>query len=181
MTAINLVSTRMIDKGIAAARDLWTQFNDMVEGDTPPATAAAAFAAGTLVSTVPVPFLDVALGALVLRLSAGRLPRLPIVLAMALWNNLVMAPLYLATPRVGTFVLGLIAPDWVTGSGLALLPGILIGYGVIISLLVSFAYGAMRGGLALARGRATRGRPSPVRPVDRLRFGFTLDKATNAM
>lgn len=148
---IRLRRTPVIDRGIAAARDLRLQFSQLVAGEVPAARAAAAFAVGTVVSTIPLPFVDVALGAAVLRLSAGRLPRLPIVAAMAIWNNLIMAPLYLATPRLGAAVLGTLRPG---ADAAAWLPAVLVGYALIVALLTGFAYGLMRLGLPLLRARA---------------------------
>jgi uncharacterized protein (DUF2062 family) len=85
-----------------------SEYREMIRADAPVLTLAAAFAVGTLVSMVPIPVLDMALAAMVMRLVRG-LPRGPIVVAMALWNSVVMAPVYATSPRVGGLLIATMA------------------------------------------------------------------------
>jgi hypothetical protein len=145
---------KMAAERIGRARtEYTTQFQAMLNDDTPAAETAMAFAAGTLVSTVPVPFLDMALAMLVLRLAGNRLPKLPIMAAMALWNNLIMAPLYATTPRIGGYVLTRVALDMATTPSLDLVLRIVIGYLIIVATLTVFGYAAVRAGIGHYQAR----------------------------
>ncbi|HEX6385738.1 MAG TPA: hypothetical protein VF177_13790, partial [Anaerolineae bacterium] len=55
---------------------------------------------------LPLPGLDLVLTSLLLR-RFKEMERLPLFAAMALWNNVVAAPLYVASPKVGTFIVAL--------------------------------------------------------------------------
>lgn len=70
-----------------------------------PMTLGVAFALGTLMSLNPLPVVDMVLALALLKL-VPRLPRAPYLAAMAMWNSLVMAPVYAAMPRVGRLVVG---------------------------------------------------------------------------
>lgn len=107
------------------ARGMW---REMTESDLPAGTLALAFAIGTLISTIPVPLVDMALAAYVLRRFAGRLPRAPFFGGMAVANNLVMAPLYASTPRVGGLALGWLATHTPLAAPEAFLVRIFVGY-----------------------------------------------------
>jgi len=93
---------RRIEAGWHEARGHW---REMVAAEAPAGTLAAAFAIGTLISTIPVPLVDMALAAWVTR-RFNAMPRAPFFGGMALANNLFMAPLYASTPRVGGLALG---------------------------------------------------------------------------
>jgi hypothetical protein len=99
----------------------------MIESDAPTVVMASALAIGTLISTIPVPMLDMVLAAYVMR-RFSTMPRAPFFVGMAMANNLIMAPLYASTPRVGGAALGwmstrapMVAPE-------AFLLKILVGY-----------------------------------------------------
>jgi hypothetical protein len=77
---------------------------EMLAAEAPAGTLAIAFAAGTLISTIPVPLVDMALAAYVTKRYAD-MPRAPFFTGMALANNLFMAPLYASTPKVGGLAL----------------------------------------------------------------------------
>lgn len=148
------LAIKMANERVVRARtDFNEQFRAMLDADTPADSTAAAFAAGTLVSTIPVPFLDMALAMLVLRLAGQRLPRLPILAAMALWNNLIMAPLYATTPRIGGFVLTRVPVEMAASPTLDLVLRILVGYIVIALTLTVVGYVAVRLGVGQYQAR----------------------------
>lgn len=124
---------------IAEARHHW---REMLTAEAPVGVLAFAFTAGLLISTIPVPVIDMALAGLVLR-RFSRLPRAPFFAAMAMTNNLVMAPVYASTPKVGGFAL-----HWLAGRAPVALPEalavqVLVGYLLIV-------VGLALGGYALA-------------------------------
>lgn len=121
------------------AADLLGHWQQMVRADAPVLALAAAFAIGTLVSMVPVPVIDMMVAALVMR-RLQRLPRGPMMAAMALWNSFIMAPLYATSPRVGGAVLAgaasrghLPVPD-------TLLPRLVVGNAAIALALVVVSF-----------------------------------------
>jgi hypothetical protein len=91
---------------------------------------ATAFAAGTLISTIPVPLVDMAIAAYVMR-RFSRLPRAPFFAAMALTNNLVMAPLYASTPKLGGLAIGWMAVHTPVAAPDAFVVRVLVGYVLI--------------------------------------------------
>ncbi len=111
----------------ALRRQAGENWHEMVNAEAPAGTLALAFATGTLISTIPVPLVDMALAAYVTR-RFSEMPRGPFFTGMALANNLVMAPLYASTPKVGGFALGWVAgaTAWVAPD--ALLVRVLVGY-----------------------------------------------------
>lgn len=117
---------------------------EMMEAEAPSTTLAMAFATGTLISTIPVPLVDMALAAAVTK-KYSDMPRAPFLTGMALANNLVMAPLYASTPRVGSLAL-----HWLAGSTSLVAPDvfllkILVGY-----LLIALGLGLGLGSFILA-------------------------------
>lgn len=119
---------------LAELRSNWQQ---MIRAEAPVLILAVAFMVGTLVSMVPVPVVDMVVAGLVMR-RLQRLPRGPIVAAMALWNSFIMAPLYATSPRVGGAVLSsaagyshLAVPD-------TLLPRLVVG-NLTIALVLALA------------------------------------------
>jgi hypothetical protein len=123
----------------AEARQHW---QEVVNAEAPAGMLATAFAAGLLISTIPVPMIDMAIAAYVMR-RFSRLPRAPLLAAMAMTNNLVMAPVYATTPKLGGFALHLLAIHTPLAAPDAVAIQILVGY-----LLV--ALGLAVGGFALA-------------------------------
>ncbi|MEZ4518056.1 MAG: DUF2062 domain-containing protein [Chloroflexota bacterium] len=105
--------------------ELRVQWLEMVRADAPALALAAAFAIGTLVSMVPVPVVDMMLAALVMRL-IHRMPRGPVVAAMALWNSFIMAPVYASSPKVGGLLITTAIPQQPSSSN-AILPRIIVG------------------------------------------------------
>ena len=108
-------------------REAASTWRELIVAEEPATTLATAFATGTLVSTIPVPLMDMALAAYVTRRFSS-LPRAPFLAGMAVANNLVMAPLYASTPKVGGAML-----NWLSGhadlpTSNALPVQILIGY-----------------------------------------------------
>ena len=85
-------------------REALAHWREMTAAEAPAGEMATAFAAGTLVSTIPLPLVDMAIAAFIMR-RYDKLPRAPFFTALALTNNLVMAPLYASTPKVGRFAL----------------------------------------------------------------------------
>ncbi len=118
-------------------REARAHLREMAEADAPAGTMATAFAAGTLISTIPVPLLDMAVAAYVMR-RFSRLPRAPFFSGMALANNLVMAPLYASTPRVGGYALGVLATHTPVVAPEAWLLRALVGY-LIIAMTMALA------------------------------------------
>jgi hypothetical protein len=96
-TMIKETATRRV---VRATDELKAQWREMIQAEAPVLVLAAAFAVGTLVSMVPVPVVDMMIAALVMRLM-HRLPRGPIMAAMAMWNSFIMAPVYATSPKVG--------------------------------------------------------------------------------
>lgn len=141
MKAINIRTIRQavarrIDGFRAQARAHW---REMVEAEAPAGTLATAFAAGTLISTIPVPLVDMAVAAWVTR-RFDRMPRAPFFTGMAVANNLVMAPLYASTPRVGGLALGWLATHTPLAAPEAFLIRILVGYLLIAAGLALGSY-----------------------------------------
>lgn len=128
--------TRRVDGFRAQARIHW---REMVEAEAPAGTLATAFAAGTLISTIPVPLVDMAVAAYVTR-RFDRMPRAPFFTGMAVANNLVMAPLYASTPRVGGLALGWLATHTPLAAPEAFLIRILVGYLLIAAGLALGSY-----------------------------------------
>jgi len=124
LTQIKQFVARRVAQVKAQARVHW---REMVEAEAPAGTLATAFAAGTLISTIPVPLVDMALAAYVTR-RFDRMPRAPFFTGMAVANNLVMAPLYASTPRVGGLALGWLATHTPLAAPEAFLIRILVGY-----------------------------------------------------
>lgn len=127
-------AVKQIGRARDEARNNW---REMVEAEAPAGTLATAFAAGTLISTIPVPLVDMALAAWVTRRYA-EMPRAPFFTGMALTNNLVMAPLYVSTPKLGGFVLGWLAVNTPLVAPEALLLQIMVGY-LLIALGLALA------------------------------------------
>lgn len=100
-TILKETVTRRIKRAIDELKGQW---REMVQAEAPVPVLAAAFAVGTLVSMVPVPVVDMMVAALVMRL-LHRLPRGPIMTAMAIWNSFIMAPVYATSPKVGGVVI----------------------------------------------------------------------------
>jgi len=134
MKAINFVQLKemalnRVDRIRREARGHW---QEMTAAEAPAGEMATAFAAGTLISTIPVPLVDMAIAAFVMR-RYSKLPRAPFFTAMALTNNLVMAPLYASTPRVGGYALQWMAGHTPVVAPEAFLVRVLVGY-VLIAL-----------------------------------------------
>lgn len=108
-------------------REVRANWREMVEAEAPAGTLAAAFAVGTLISTIPVPMVDMALAAYVMR-RFNAMPRAPFFTGMAMANNLFMAPLYASTPRVGGAALGWVSANTPMVAPEAFLIRILVGY-----------------------------------------------------
>lgn len=145
MSSMMTIETSMRKAGEMAQRVRSTarrHWRELVEAEAPVSALAAAFGVGLLVSTIPVPMVDMALAAYIMR-RFTRLPRAPFVAAMAMTNSLVMAPLYASTPKVGGAVLHWMAHHTPLAAPEALLIQILVGYLII-------ALGLALGGYALA-------------------------------
>jgi hypothetical protein len=115
---------------------------EIASADAPTVVMATALAIGTLISTIPVPLVDMALAAYVMR-RFSRMPRAPFFVGMALANNLIMAPLYASTPKVGGAALGWMTTHTPVTAPETFLVKILVGY-----LLI--ALGLALGSFALA-------------------------------
>lgn len=111
----------------AIRHEVSIHWQEMAAAEAPAGTLAAAFAVGTLISTIPVPLVDMALAAYVTR-RYDEMPRAPFFSGMTLANNLVMAPLYASTPRVGGLALGWLATHTPVAAPEAFLLRILVGY-----------------------------------------------------
>lgn len=118
------IITGRIDDFRREMRDHW---REMIVAEAPAGTLAAAFATGTLISTIPVPLVDMALAAYVMRRYSS-MPRGPFFSGMALANNLVMAPLYAATPRVGGLALSWLSDNTAVQAPEAFLARVFVGY-----------------------------------------------------
>ncbi|MFO7663253.1 MAG: DUF2062 domain-containing protein [Chloroflexota bacterium] len=136
--------------------ELRYHWQEIVQAEAPAGLLATAFAAGLLISTIPVPVIDMALAAFIMR-RFSRLPRAPLVAAMAMTNNLVMAPVYATTPRVGG-----VALRWLEGHTPVVAPEtvilqVLVGY-LIIAASMALAGYALAGtgfyGYRRVRGRS---------------------------
>lgn len=165
MKAISTNTIKKYATGKAAnlrhqARANW---REMVDAEAPAGTLALAFATGTLISTIPVPLVDMALATYVTRRYSA-MPRAPFFTGMALANNLVMAPLYASTPKVGGMALGWLAVNTPLVAPEAVLIRIIVGY-----LLI--ALGLALGSYVLAstgfRGYQATRRRMPVSPATR--------------
>lgn len=132
MNAIHFgqIKQMVVNRVQAVRREAQANWREMLDADTPAGVMATSFAAGTLISTIPVPLVDMAIAAFVMR-RFSHLPRGPFFTGMALTNNLVMAPLYASTPRVGGYALGLLASHTPVVAPEALLFRVLVGYLII--------------------------------------------------
>lgn len=119
--------------------DLHALWREMVQSDVPALVLAVAFAVGTLLSMVPIPVVDMLIAGLVMRL-LRRLPRGPIVAAMALWNSVIMAPVYATSPRVGGVLLSTAAAHSPLYVPDALLPRLIVGNLAIGVALAVFSF-----------------------------------------
>ena len=126
----NQIKKFVAQKAQRAAGEVRKNWREMVEAEAPAGTLATAFAAGTLISTIPVPLVDMAIAAYVTK-RFERMPRAPFFTGMALTNNLVMAPLYASTPRVGGYALNVLASHTPVAAPEALLVRVLVGYLII--------------------------------------------------
>lgn len=163
MNAINLgqLKTMVVDQIDRIRCEARGHLREMAEAEAPAGTMATAFAAGTLISTIPVPLVDMALAAYVMRRFSS-LPRAPFVTGMALANNLVMAPLYASTPRVGGYALNMLASHTPVAAPEALLARILVGY---LLIAVSMALASF-----VVAGTGFRGYQAVRRPEPALAF-----------
>lgn len=129
MKTINLtqLKERTVSRIATLRQEAQSHWRQMVAAEAPAGEMARAFAAGTLISTIPVPMVDMAIAAYVMR-RFSRLPRAPFFAAMALTNNLVMAPLYASTPKVGGLALGWLAGHMALVAPEAFLVRVLVGY-----------------------------------------------------
>jgi hypothetical protein len=116
--------TKQIDRARNEARTYW---REMVEAEAPTVVMALAMAIGTLVSTIPVPLVDMALATYIMR-RFSTIPRAPFFVGMAVANNLIMAPLYASTPKVGGAALGWLSSNTPVVAPEAFLLKILVGY-----------------------------------------------------
>lgn len=123
----------------ALRRQAGENWHEMVNAEAPAGTLALAFATGTLISTIPVPLVDMALAAYVTRRFSG-MPRGPFFTGMALANNLVMAPLYASTPKVGGMALGWVTTNTPIVAPEAFMIRILVGYLLIAMGLALGSY-----------------------------------------
>lgn len=147
---IDTVQQAMVQRIRAAVDELQAHWHEMIRAEAPVLALAIAFTVGTVVSMVPVPVLDMMIAAAVMRL-LHRLPRGPFMAAMAMWNSVVMAPVYAASPKVGGLVISTAAvhssiaiPDMVivrlaVGTGL-----IALGMALFSFLLATSVFSALR-------------------------------------
>lgn len=113
-------------------REALGHWREMTAAEAPAGEMATAFATGTLVSTIPLPLVDMAIAAFIMR-RYDKMPRAPFFTAMALTNNLVMAPLYASTPKVGGLAIHWMATHTPVVAPEAFLVRVLVGY-VLIAL-----------------------------------------------
>lgn len=131
---IKKYATQQVSRLRDEARRNW---REMVEAEAPAGTMATAFTVGTVISTIPVPLVDMALAAYVTR-RYDEMPRAPFLTGMAVANNLVMAPLYAATPKVGGMALYWLASHLAVTAPEAILLRIIVGY-LLIALGLGLA------------------------------------------
>ncbi len=124
---LNQLKNKTINRMRGLRQEVANHWREMVAAEAPAGDMARAFTAGTLVSTIPVPMVDMAIAAFVMR-RFSRLPRAPFFAAMAITNNLVMAPLYAATPKLGTLAIGWMALHTPVALPEALALRVLVGY-----------------------------------------------------
>lgn len=129
MKKINFISIKnfantQIERARNQARVYW---QEMVQAEASIVFMAAVMAIGTLICTIPIPMLDMAMAAFVMRRYAS-MPRAPFFVGMALANNLVMAPLYATTPKVGGAALGWVATHSPMAAPDVFLLKIIVGY-----------------------------------------------------
>jgi uncharacterized protein (DUF2062 family) len=124
------------------------QWEELLETGATPGSVAGAFAAGTFISALPVPMLEL-VAFLVVSRFVSKPKRLPLLTAQAMWNSVVMAPLYAVSPKVGQVVVeaaanrGVISAAPMNGSWLV---GVVAGNLVIAGLLTAASYAVVRVG-----------------------------------
>ncbi len=172
----NSIKTYAAEKIGRLRAEVRDNVQEMLAAEAPAGTLAIAFAAGTLISTIPVPLVDMALAAYVTKRFAG-MPRAPFFTGMALANNLFMAPLYASTPKVGGVALHWLSSNTPIAAPEAFLIRILVGY-----LLI--ALGLALGSYVLAstgfRGYQATRRMQPVALPARVRLPRRLDNRERA-
>lgn len=137
LQTLKLIGTGKLQDYVDELRALWLE---MMRSDVPALILAISFAVGTLVSMVPIPVVDMLVAGLVMR-ALHRLPRGPIVAAMAIWNSVIMAPVYATSPRVGGLVLTTAAAHSNRlGPTDALLPRIIVGNVAIAIAMAGFSF-----------------------------------------
>lgn len=152
MTAMRQMFSKRLAQVRGEARRSW---HELATGDTSTGAAAGAFAVGMLVSTIPLPVIDMALATLIMR-RFGRLPRAPFVAAMALTNNLVMAPIYASTPKVGGFVMHWLGRHTPLSAPDAVALQVLVGYLTVALGLALGSFALVHTGLYGYRAAARR-------------------------
>lgn len=136
---LQLIRRKLIAHLTRITSDFRAECQHMTRGEAKVVVLATAFSVGTLVSMVPIPVLDMMLAALVMRL-LHRLPRGPIFAAMAVWNNMVMAPLYATSPRLGGGLISTVSAHSSLRISDAILPRVLIGNAAMACVLVAFSF-----------------------------------------
>ncbi|MBK7217716.1 MAG: DUF2062 domain-containing protein [Candidatus Promineofilum sp.] len=134
MKAINFAQLKemALNRVDRIRREALAHWREMTAAEAPAGEMATAFAAGTLVSTIPVPLVDMAIAAFIMR-RFDKLPRAPFFTAMALTNNLVMAPLYASTPKVGGLAIHWMSAHTPVAAPEVFVVKVLVGY-VMIAL-----------------------------------------------
>lgn len=79
------------------------EMQTMLQADASPQQLAKGFAVGTFISILPIPGLDFLLAALVLAIFK-QMNKMAIFSAFAVWNTLVVAPLYMLCGKLGALV-----------------------------------------------------------------------------
>jgi uncharacterized protein (DUF2062 family) len=126
------------------------QWEELLQTDATPGSVAGAFAAGTFISTLPVPMLELVVFLVVSRV-VPKPKRLPMIAAQTMWNTLTMAPLYLLSPKIGHAVVeaastrGVISAAPANGGWLV---GVVAGNLVLGLLLTAASYVIVRLGYA---------------------------------
>lgn len=169
----NQIKKFVAEKAQRAAGEVRKNWREMVEAEAPAGTLATAFAAGTLISTIPVPLVDMAVAAYVTKRFED-MPRAPFFTGMAVANNLVMAPLYASTPKVGGLALGWLATHTPMVAPEAFLVRILVGYLLIALGLALGSYVLANTGF---RGYKATRRISDERRAMNDEFGMTNNVA----
>lgn len=118
--------------------EIFAQWRALQAAADAPHTLARSFALGTCLNFLPLPGIDVLLAALLLA-RCRRLNKAALLLAFAVWNNVVVLPLYAVGYRLGEKVVTAVLPHGATAAPPLLLVLNFLSGAVLVALVASLS------------------------------------------